>query len=75
MINFIGKPDLKPFVVCLWYGHGKPSCINEFLSDFVDEINSLMENGIEINGFKLHIKTRCILGDTPARCLLKGISV
>lgn len=69
---FIGFPNIKPFVVGIWYGNGKPSCVNEYLASFVDELNHLMENGIEINGFILRISTRCILGDTPARCFLKG---
>lgn len=66
-------PNLKPFVVGIWQGDGKPSCVNEYLTNFIDELNEIMENGIEINGFMLRINTRCILGDTPARCFLKGV--
>lgn len=65
-------PTVKPFIVSVWYGEGKPSPVNNFLSAFVIELNDLITNGIIINGHKLRIKTRCFICDTPARCLIKG---
>lgn len=68
----MGIPSLKPFVVGVWYGDGKPSCVNEYLSQSVVELNDITEHGIEINGFMLRINIRCILGDTPAQSFTKG---
>lgn len=65
-------PSLDPFVVAVWFGDSKPSCINEYLAKFVNELNHLTEHGMEINGFQLSIKIRSIIADTPARCFLKG---
>lgn len=65
-------PAVEPFIVSVWYGDGKPSPVNEFLSAFVLELNDLIENGIIVNDHKLGIKVRCFICDTPARSLLKG---
>lgn len=61
-------PSVEPFVVAVWFGEAKPSCVNEYLSKFVIEMNHLTENGIQLNGFQLSVKIRAIIADTPARC-------
>lgn len=65
---------MDPFVIAVWLGDSKPSCVNEYLLKFVEEINYLILNGIETNGIKHSVKIRAIIADTPARCFLKGIS-
>lgn len=65
-------PQIKPFIICVWYGSGKPNPANDFLSPFIEELIDLIKNGIIINGYRIAIKTRCFICDTPARSLLKG---
>lgn len=64
-------PSIKPMTVAIWCGKGKP-VLNDFLPPFVTELNNILLNGIQINGHELKVVIRCILGDTPARALLKG---
>lgn len=66
-------PHMKPFIVSVWYGHGKPEPANDFLSSFVNGVNELLSNGISVNGHTLKIKVRCFICDTPARSLVKGM--
>lgn len=65
------KPLLKPITVAIYCGQGKPP-IDEFLKDFVEELNSLVDDGLIINNCKLSIKVSCFVCDTPARCFIKG---
>lgn len=59
-------------VVSVWCGEGKPSVLNDFLHPFVTELNGLLENGLQINGFHINISVRCFICDTPARSYIKG---
>lgn len=65
--------DLKPIVVAIWCGIGKPKDLNEFLSPFVDEVNGILDNGVIINGYRIDIESIAFIADTPARAFLKGI--
>lgn len=68
------NPVVKPFIISVWYGEGKPTPVNDFLRAFVHELNDLIVNGIVINGYNIGIRVRCFICDTPARSLLKGKS-
>lgn len=75
ILGQIHGKNSDPFVVAVWLGISKPSCVNEYLAKFVDEMNDLTSNGIEISGVQHRVKLRAIIGDTPARCFLKGIKI
>lgn len=51
------------FLVGAYYGSNKPEDPNDYLRDFIHELNDVLCNGL--NGF--HIKFRCCSCDTPAR--------
>lgn len=73
--QFLEFPQIRPFVVAVWCGEGKP-LVNEFLRQFVDELNMLIRNGgITINNHALRIKTRAFILDTPARSYIKGNNI
>lgn len=57
----------------IWYGEGKPSNVNDYFATVVEELMQLMSDGLTINGFKIFVKIRCFICDTPARSLAKGI--
>lgn len=65
-------PKIRPFIISVWYGSGKPKPANDFSSPFVEELIHLTNNGITIDGHHIEIKTRSSICDTPARSLLKG---
>lgn len=56
----------------IWGGHKKPSDLNEFLRPLVNDIDTVINNGIVINGYRLDIQIRTFLLDSPARSFLKG---
>ena len=63
----------NPFVIAVYCGNSKPSNVTSFLSKFVDELNYLLENGIDIDGKSFIIEIMCFICDRPARSLIKCI--
>uniref|UniRef100_A0A182FKG7 Uncharacterized protein n=1 Tax=Anopheles albimanus TaxID=7167 RepID=A0A182FKG7_ANOAL len=47
----------------------KPANVECFLRDFIEELKEISVNGISINGHAMEVKVRCIICDSPARCL------
>ena len=70
--NVVNFPDMRPFVVALYYATHKPQDL-EFLQEFVEELKSLMDKGIHISdGATIPVIVRCFVCDAPARALVKG---
>ncbi|CAH1106160.1 unnamed protein product [Psylliodes chrysocephalus] len=64
-------PQLKPMVAAIYCGETKPP-IQEFLSQFVDELNYIPENEVKVNEqCKIEVKIKYSLCDTPARNFIK----
>ena len=63
----------KPFVIAVYCGQGKPACATLFLSKFVDELNTLLVNGVKIKGQHFNVVIMCFICDRPARALVKYI--
>lgn len=61
----------KPFVAAMYCGDSKPLSVENYFSDFVVEVNDLIENGIELYGKKYSIEIMAIVADSPARAFLK----
>lgn len=66
-------PHIAPIVISVWCGTTKPTDLNEFLTQFVNELNRLLANPISINNYMITVKIRCFILDTPARAFIKGI--
>lgn len=65
-------PDVyKPFPVAIFYGNGKPSSTEAYLDEFIDEMNDLLTNGLDIFGQHFEVSLKCFVCDTPARAFLK----
>ena len=56
----------------MYFGETKPRSTETYLSQFIEEINGLQENGINISGRHFDVRIKCFICDTPARALLKG---
>lgn len=54
-------------IVGIYYGNGKPKDCNILLSRFQDEMNELIENGVEYNNKKYSVKFYCLNCDAPAK--------
>ena len=65
----------QPFVVALYYGVRKPSPVEEFMQDFLEELQTLETHGISFDGsiqpWPLQLKG--FVCDTPARAFLKCV--
>lgn len=58
-------------VIGIWAGESKPN-VNEYLLPLVNELKTILANGISINSRHVAIKLGQIICDTPARCFIKG---
>ncbi|KAG1653603.1 hypothetical protein GQR58_025471 [Nymphon striatum] len=57
----------KPFVVALFYGESKPSSIEDYLHDFIEEFTNIEKDEILMNNVSL----KAFVCDAPARSFLK----
>lgn len=74
LCNIFENPKIRPFVVGIYFGKGKPRNVNDFFEDFVHEMNILLEEGLHVQPLekKVKIKIRCFICDSPARAYIKG---
>ncbi|XP_011155246.1 uncharacterized protein LOC105192669 [Harpegnathos saltator] len=63
----------SPFTVALYYGDTKPGNVDEYMNDFIEEINLLQKNGIVVDKKKYTVQLLHIICDIPARKFLKQI--
>ena len=64
--------SIGPIAIAFWYGPSKPSSVEEYLEEFVDEVKVLLGEGITINGQQYPFFIDAFICDAPARSLLKG---
>lgn len=72
LFNIHERPDIKPMVIGVFYGKTKPKKVEEYLGPFAEELATILQSGVEINGFKLTIQLRAFICDSPARSFIKG---
>jgi len=65
--------SIKPFIVGSYFGFKKPSSVNEYLSEFVEELNEILANGLQINNLILNVRIKGIITDAPARTFIKQV--
>lgn len=61
----------KPFIIGAFCGRSKPSDVNSFLSNFVNEAIALHDQGFMINDVQFQVQVSCFICDAPARSFLK----
>ncbi|CAH0555095.1 unnamed protein product, partial [Brassicogethes aeneus] len=64
-------PCDQPMVVAIYCGESKPP-LEEFLHEFVTELNEILETGIQVSQMRVKVKIRYFVCDTPARSFIKG---
>ncbi|XP_065650378.1 uncharacterized protein LOC136078529 [Hydra vulgaris] len=62
-----------PFTIAIYCGNSKPTSINAYLRDFVNEIVELQNTGIIYNKICYKIKISALICVTPARTFIKCI--
>lgn len=70
---FLHQAIYKPFPIAIYSGNAKPMSADEYLHDFIEEINQLLDEGIIINRHRFEVKIHSFICDTPARSFLKGV--
>lgn len=74
LCNVFENPCFRPFVIGIYFGTGKPKNLNAYLEDFINEMETLLREGIYLqnSGRRFTIKIRCFICDSPARAYIKG---
>lgn len=72
LANIAEFPKQKPMVVGIYCGKSKPTDLNSYLMPFVEELKPILAGGICVNGYKISVKIRCFILDSPARAFIKG---
>ena len=60
-------------VSCLYCGTKKPEPVEEFLSEFIDELKELLSTGFTLNGINYKVTLKAITCDAPAISFLKCV--
>lgn len=60
-------PSSTVFLIGAYHGYTKPSDANDYLQDFVNEINSVIVNGVNFKNKTLDVELRCIICDARAK--------
>ncbi|CAH0405510.1 unnamed protein product [Chilo suppressalis] len=73
--NIFENPRIRPFIIGIYFGKGKPKKLNEFLEDFVNDMKILLEEGLVVERLEktIKIQIRCFICDSPARAYIKGV--
>lgn len=57
----------------LWHGDSKPSDVNEYLREFIEEAKKLLDDGFTFRGKRIRFRIVLYICDAPARSFLKCI--
>jgi len=63
----------QPFVVGLYSGKKKPVSLQEFLGDFVSDMQQILGDGVIVNGVVYSVSIDCFICDAPARAFVKNV--
>ena len=61
------------FPIALFYGNAKPTSVEDYLDDFLQEFSRLKLSGFTFESQKISLDIHCFLCDAPARCFMKCI--
>ena len=68
-----GTERREPFIAGLYSGKSKPVDAQAFMTDFMDEIVFLQENGLHFKDKLYSVAIRVFVCDAPARAMLKNV--
>lgn len=63
----------NPMIAALYFGHSKPSSMEEFLKEFIDEVKLLHAEGFTADDRQWPVILHSFVCDAPARAMLKNI--
>uniref|UniRef100_A0A182HYX2 Uncharacterized protein n=1 Tax=Anopheles arabiensis TaxID=7173 RepID=A0A182HYX2_ANOAR len=62
-------------MIAVFCGSSKPSCLESYLRQLVEEANELISAGLQIGDKTLGFKVKAIIADLPARPFVKDVLV
>ncbi|MFZ2537712.1 MAG: hypothetical protein WAX04_02275 [Oscillospiraceae bacterium] len=62
----------EPIVIAMYGGNKKPNNLEEFLGEFISELNNLESNGFLCEGCAYKINLHSFVCDAPARALFSA---
>lgn len=73
--SFPNKLNISPFVIGAYVGYADPDSIEDFLKDYVEEFQEILQNGAEVTPqlLRKEIRVRAYICDAPARAFLCGV--
>lgn len=72
LMKIYGMISVPVMVIAIFCGDAKPESAEDYLRQFVTELNELQDKGVFINGRKFSVAPRAIIADSPARAFIKG---
>ncbi|CAI5682040.1 unnamed protein product [Oreochromis niloticus] len=67
-------PNCDVFVIGLYSGTTKPSNVQEYLNDFVQDVRAIIQDGVQYNGVHFSVAAPdAFICDAPARAFLKCV--
>lgn len=74
LCTVVSIPELrkKVFPIGIYYGKEKPVNLEDFLTDFIKEINSLHDNGLHFENHTAHLDGVYFVCDAPAKSFIMG---
>lgn len=75
LFNISDMPGVGPMTIAIFHGKTKPTSLDEFLHQLVEELIDVLDHGVIINNYKISVKLRCFICDSPARAFLKGLII
>lgn len=65
-------PHVDPMIVAVWCGDSKP-CLTEYFEPLINELKTILLNGITLYSRHIVVRMGYIIYDTPARAFVKGM--
>lgn len=72
LCNITEFPKIQPMVIGIYYIQAKASNLDGYLTPLVNELKSLCNEGIDLNGHHITVNIRSFICDSPARAFIKG---
>ncbi|XP_039313125.1 uncharacterized protein LOC105205151 [Solenopsis invicta] len=73
ILGMVKNMQIPPFVIGIFYSKSKPYPLHLYLTDFVEELSILLEDGLKVNDRYFKIKIHTFICDAPARAYIKQI--
>uniref|UniRef100_A0A182PX78 Transposase domain-containing protein n=1 Tax=Anopheles epiroticus TaxID=199890 RepID=A0A182PX78_9DIPT len=74
LISIQERPETPVLMIGNFLGESKPSSVEQYLRPLVDELNDLIQNGIQISNKFIEVRVRAFIADSPARAFIKGVA-